>query len=86
MRLLHTSDWHIGRFLNEYSLLEDQKYILDEILSIAVQNKVDVIVISGDLFDRSVPSALAVSMLDDFFYSVLQKGIKIDMVCRPLVE
>lgn len=81
MRLLHTSDWHIGRFLNEYSLLEDQKYILDEILSIATQNKVDVIVISGDLFDRSVPSAAAVSMLDDFFYSILQKGIKIVAVC-----
>ncbi len=81
MKILHTSDLHIGRYLNEYSLLEDQQYILNQILNKAVQNNVDIILISGDLFDRSVPSSDAVSLLDGFFYNVLQNGIKIIAIC-----
>lgn len=67
MKILHTSDLHIGRYLNEYSLLDDQIYMLGQILSTASENSVDVIVISGDLFDRSVPSSQAVAALDEFF-------------------
>ncbi len=81
MKILHTSDWHIGRYLYDYSLLEDQEYILNEIFDIAVNNCVDAVVISGDLFDRSVPSSPAVSVLDDFFYRLVQNGIKVLAVC-----
>ena len=60
MKFLHTSDWHIGRTLNGFSLLEEQKYAFEQILSLAKQNQVDGIIIAGDLYDRAVPSAESV--------------------------
>ena len=57
MKLLHTSDWHIGRTLNGYSLLEEQKYAFEQILAIALAEKVDGVIIAGDLYDSSVPKA-----------------------------
>ena len=53
MKFLHTSDWHIGRTLNGFSLLEEQKYAFEQILSLAKQNQVDGIIIAGDLYDRT---------------------------------
>ena len=66
MRILHTSDLHIGKNLNDFSLLEDQAYILDQICDIALQEKADCVVIAGDLYDRSIPPSEAVVLLDDF--------------------
>ena len=63
MKLLHTSDWHIGRSLFEFSLLEDQQEIFRQIASIIEREQVDAVLISGDLYDRSMPSAQAVSLL-----------------------
>ena len=63
MKLLHTSDWHIGRSLFEFSLLEDQQEIFRQIVSIIEREQVDAVLISGDLYDRSMPSAQAVSLL-----------------------
>ena len=74
MRLLHTSDWHIGRQFHNVSLLEDQAFILDQIVSIADDQKIDVMLLSGDVYDRSVPPASAVELLDDVF----------DRICRDL--
>jgi exonuclease SbcD len=51
MKLLHTSDWHIGRNLNGFSLLEEQEYAFKQILNIALENQVDGIIIAGDLYD-----------------------------------
>lgn len=64
MRLLHTSDWHIGRQLHGVSLLEDQAHVLDQIVSTVAEQAVDVVLISGDLYDRSVPPTEAVSLLN----------------------
>ncbi|RLA51118.1 MAG: exonuclease sbcCD subunit D [Gammaproteobacteria bacterium] len=64
MRLLHTSDWHIGRQLHGVSLLEDQAHVLDQILNTVAEQAVDVVLISGDLYDRSVPPTEAVSLLN----------------------
>ncbi|MBE9537601.1 MAG: exonuclease SbcCD subunit D [Proteobacteria bacterium] len=64
MRLLHTSDWHIGRQLHGVSLLEDQAHVLDQIVSTVAEQDVDVVLISGDLYDRSVPPTEAVSLLN----------------------
>ena len=61
MKFLHTSDWHIGRTLNGWSLLEEQKHAFKEILAVAKKEKVDGIIIAGDLYDRTVPSAQAVT-------------------------
>ena len=66
MKLLHLSDLHIGKRVNEFSMLEDQKYILEQILKIARETKPDAVLIAGDLYDRGVPSAEAVTLLDDF--------------------
>ncbi|KAF1296383.1 exonuclease sbcCD subunit D [Enterococcus sp. JM4C] len=64
MRFLHTADWHIGKKLHGYDLLEDQKKSMKDILAIAQDEKVDAIVIAGDLYDRSVPSVEAVEVFN----------------------
>lgn len=63
MKIVHTGDWHIGKFLNDYSLLEDQAYFLSQFTAEMKQLQPDAILIAGDIYDRSVPSAQAVSLL-----------------------
>ncbi|MDB1680408.1 MULTISPECIES: exonuclease SbcCD subunit D [Enterococcus] len=65
MRFLHTADWHIGKKLQGYDLIEDQKYVLAQILEIAKEEKVDAIVIAGDLYDRSVPAVDAIEVFNE---------------------
>ncbi len=65
MRLLHTSDWHIGRQLHGVSLLEDQAHVLEQILDIAERESVDAVIIAGDIYDRAVPPADAVKLLSN---------------------
>lgn len=75
MRLMHLSDLHIGKRLNEFSLLDDQSYILDEILRITEEQKPDAVAIAGDVYDKSTPSAEAVALFDSFI-SRLAKLVK----------
>ena len=56
MRFLHTADWHVGKKLNGFDLLDDQQNVFKQIESIAREKKVAAVVIAGDLYDRSVPS------------------------------
>lgn len=77
MKFLHTADLHIGRRLFEQSLLEDQKYILDRIAEIARKEQVDAVVIAGDIYDRSVPPAEAVTLLDDFLTKLIKEKIPV---------
>jgi exonuclease SbcD len=65
MRLLHTADWHLGRQFHNVSLLEDQAHVLNQLVAIASERKVDAVVIAGDVYDRTVPPADAVSLLND---------------------
>jgi exonuclease SbcD len=65
MKILHTSDWHIGRQFHHVSLLEDQRYALDQLVDLIKRESVDVLIIAGDIYDRSVPPAAAVALLDD---------------------
>ncbi len=67
MKLLHTADWHIGRTLNGYSLLDEQKYAFKQILQIAKDEKVDGIVVAGDIYDRAIPSTDAITTLNEMF-------------------
>lgn len=71
MKIIHTSDWHIGKVVNEISMLEDQIHILDEIIDILNEEKPHVLVIAGDLYDRSVPPASAVEVLDGFLNKIV---------------
>lgn len=66
MKLIHLSDLHLGKRVNEFSLLEDQQYILTEILQIIDREAPDGVLIAGDIYDKPVPSAEAVALLDDF--------------------
>jgi exonuclease SbcD len=66
MRILHTSDWHLGRVLHQYPLLEDQRAILDQIIAHCRETPYDALLISGDLFDRSLPPEDAVRLWSHF--------------------
>ncbi len=71
MKIIHTGDWHIGKIVNEFSMLEDQKYILQQLITIVDQEKPDAIVVAGDIFDRSIPPVEAVELVDEIFYKLL---------------
>ena len=71
MRILHTSDWHIGRALFDYSLLEDQRYFFRQMYDMIREYQVDAVVVSGDLYDRSAPSAEAVALLDEVLRTLI---------------
>lgn len=66
MRILHTADWHLGRLLHQVSLLEDQRHALQQIRTLIKDERIDVLIIAGDVYDRAVPPADAVELLDDF--------------------
>ena len=74
MKFLHTADLHIGKSIYEFNMLEDQKYILQEILRIASEEKVDAILLAGDIYDRSVPSTEAVQLLEWFLLEALKQA------------
>jgi exonuclease SbcD len=73
MRILHTSDLHIGKRVNEFSMIDDQRYILKQIKNIAFEKSVDVLVIAGDVYDRSIPPIEGVELLDEFLEEVLSE-------------
>jgi exonuclease SbcD len=70
MRILHTSDWHLGRTLAQESLLDDQAQLLDQVFEAIVEHEVDALIIAGDLFDRAVPRKEAVQLFNDFLARV----------------
>lgn len=72
MKFLHTADLHIGKSIYEFNMLEDQRYILEEILRIAMEEQVDAILLAGDIYDRSVPSTEAVQVLEWFLMEALR--------------
>ncbi|MFM2080562.1 MAG: hypothetical protein RLZZ219_1244 [Cyanobacteriota bacterium] len=65
MRLLHTSDWHLGRLFHGASLLQEQAAALDRIVGLAAEAEVDAVLIAGDLYDRAIPPAEAVQLFND---------------------
>jgi len=80
MKLIHLSDLHLGKRVNEFSMLEDQQYILTEILQIIDQEKPDGVMIAGDVYDKSVPSAEAVALLDDFLVRLAKRGLQVFLI------
>jgi exonuclease SbcD len=80
MKLAHLADLHIGKTVNGYSMLEDQTFILNEILKILDQEKVDGVLIAGDVFDRAVPSAEAIHVFEDFLNSLGERKVEIFMI------
>ncbi|MCX5956794.1 MAG: exonuclease SbcCD subunit D [Cyanobacteria bacterium] len=77
MRLLHTSDWHLGRSFHGASLLDEQAEALDRIVELAREGAVDLVVIAGDLYDRAIPPAEAVSLFTDTLAQLRSAGIAV---------
>ena len=75
MKLLHLGDLHIGKSVNDYSMIADQKYILDQILAMAQERAVDGVLIAGDVYDKSVPSEEAVRVFDYFLCRLAEQKI-----------
>ena len=77
MKLIHLSDLHIGKRVNEISMIEDQEYILLQILRIIDEEKADAVLIAGDVYDKSVPSAEAVTLFDEFLCRLANRKIPV---------
>lgn len=77
MKILHTSDLHLGKNLSEESFYDDQKYILDEIVDIALTNEVKVVLIPGDIYDKSIPSTEASTLFDAFLTKLSKQNIHV---------
>lgn len=80
MKLIHLSDLHIGKRVNEFSMLEDQRYILDQITSIIEKEAPDAVLICGDIYDKPVPPSDAVRVLDGFLTSLAQKKVPVFLI------
>ena len=80
MKLIHLSDLHLGKRVNEFPMLEDQHYILWEILRIIGEEQPDGVIIAGNVYDKTIPSAEAVALLDEFL--VRLAGMDVQVYCR----
>lgn len=80
MKLIHLSDLHIGKRVNEFSMLLDQEYILTKVINIIDDVKPDGIIIAGDIYDKSVPSAEAVQLFDDFIYKLAKRKLQVFVI------
>lgn len=80
MKLFHLSDLHLGKRINEFSMLEDQQYILSRILEWVHKEKPDVLILAGDIYDKAVPSAEAVSLFDWFLTELADKSCPVCIV------
>ena len=77
MKVLHVSDLHIGKRVNGMSMLDDQRYILRQILDIAEKHQVSVLLIVGDIYDKASPSAEAVTVFDAFLTDAVAAGLRV---------
>ena len=80
MKIIHISDLHLGKRFNEQSLIEDQKYILGKIIEIVDIEKPNGVLIAGDVYDKSVPSAEAVMLFDDFLNSLAKRSVQVFII------
>ena len=80
MKFVHLSDLHLGKRVNEFSMLEDQEFILIKIMNIIDEQKPDVVIIAGDVYDKSVPSAEAVELFDHFLVHLAKRDLKVFVI------
>ena len=80
MKFAHIADLHIGKRVHDFSMLEDQRYILDQMLGIFVEQEVDGVLIAGDVYDKTVPSAEAVQLFDEFITRLAKEKIPVYMI------
>lgn len=80
MKLVHLSDLHLGKKVNEFSMIEDQEYILTRIINSIDDEKPQVVMIAGDVYDKAVPSAEAVELFDDFLVRLSKRDLKVFVI------
>lgn len=80
MKLIHLSDLHLGKRVNDFPMLEDQAYILDRILEIIDTQRPDAVLIAGDIYDKTIPSTEAVALLDDFLVKLADRSLAVLLI------
>jgi len=80
MKWMHLSDLHLGKRVNEFPMIEDQKYILNQILEIVQREGVDGVLIAGDVYDKPVPPVEAVRLLDQFLVELEQRRVSVFLI------
>ena len=80
MKILHLGDLHLGKRVNEISMIEDQKFILDQIVTLVKEEKIDVILICGDIYDKAIPTIEAIHLLDEFLEELSDLKVKVLMI------
>ena len=80
MKLMHLSDLHLGKRVNGFSMLDDQRYILKQIIDVVDEEQPDGVLIAGDVYDKPVPSAEAVQLLDDFLWQLSSRGQQVFLI------
>lgn len=77
MKILHLADLHLGKRVNEMSMIEDQKYILDQIITLIKEESVGIVLLCGDIYDKSIPTIEAIHLLDEFLDQLSKMAIKV---------
>ena len=80
MRIIHTSDWHIGRRFERESLADDQREFLSWLAGLVAEEQIDLVVVAGDIYDRSLPAEDAVDILDQGLDAVRSAGAQVAMI------
>lgn len=80
MKFMHLADLHLGKRVNEFSMLEDQKYVLEQVLRLIDEECVDGLLIAGDIYDRQIPSVDAVQLCDDFLTSMSERHVPVYLI------
>ena len=80
MKIMHLSDLHLGKHVNEFSMIEDQTYILNKIINIIDEQKPKVVILAGDIYDKPIPPAEAVELFDDFLYKLSKRNLYVFII------
>ena len=80
MKFIHLSDLHLGKRVNDFSMLEDQEYILTRIINVVDEVAPDAVILAGDVYDKSVPSAEAVQLFDEFLVRLSKRKLKVFVI------
>ncbi len=80
MKLIHIADLHLGKRVNEFRMLPDQQYILEQVLNYIDKNSVDGVLIAGDVYDKIVPSAEAVQVFDQFLTALVKRNLPVFVI------
>ena len=80
MKFLHLSDLHLGKRVHNFSMIEDQRYILEQVLKIIDEEEITSVIIAGDVYDKPVPSAEAVALFDEFLVQLAKRNLYVFVI------